>query len=244
VDYQPAAHRRFLVQYFTGEFEGSLARGLRFGSNAKTGDARISGSLASLVGLEAALEFGDEKLVQSCVDVILLLHSMIMSFGGIPLIYYGDEIGTLNNASFLEDAHKARDNRWIHRPRIDWEKAERRKLHGSVEQRIFEGLQRMIAVRKSTPAFADYNNRELLRTSNPHLFAFLRSEAMQGAGQVLVVGNFHASPQSLDLSELRNRGFFAHGQLQDLYSGKSPNQFKQHLVVPPYRFYWLSNRAY
>ena len=30
------------------------------------------------------------------INLILLLHSMIMSFGGIPLLYYGDEIGTLN----------------------------------------------------------------------------------------------------------------------------------------------------
>ena len=33
----------------------------------------------------------------------------------------------------------------------------------------------MIAVRKSTTAFADYNNRELLETGNPHLFVFMRN---------------------------------------------------------------------
>ena len=54
--YDPAQHRRFLLDYFTGRFPGSPARGLPFGENPKTGDARISGSLASLVGLEAALE--------------------------------------------------------------------------------------------------------------------------------------------------------------------------------------------
>jgi amylosucrase len=54
--YDPQQHRRFLIDYFTGRFSGSPARGLPFGENARTGDARISGSLASLVGLEAALE--------------------------------------------------------------------------------------------------------------------------------------------------------------------------------------------
>ncbi|MEJ2532782.1 MAG: alpha-amylase family glycosyl hydrolase [Halioglobus sp.] len=244
VDYDPASHRRFLVDYFTGEFNDSLARGLRFGNNVKTGDARISGSLASLVGLEAALDQGDEKLVQDCIDAILLLHSMIMSFGGIPLLYYGDEIGTLNSRGFLDDAGKAHDSRWVHRPQIDWEKAELRKQNGSVENRLFEGLQKMIAVRKSTPAFADFNNRELLQTSNPHLFAFLRSHPTQAHDQVLVVGNFDGSPQSLDLADLGNRGFFEYGELQDLYSGKSPTRFKDHLVVPPYRFYWLSRQVY
>lgn len=237
--YEPRSHRRFLVDYFTGVYDDSPARGQPFGRNEKNGDARISGSLASLVGLEYAIESGDETAIQHSLDLILLLHSMVMSFGGIPLLYYGDEIGTVNDSTFLEDENKAHDNRWMNRPRIDWDKAERRYQHGSVEQRIFEGLQKMIAVRKSTPAFADYNNRELLETGNPHLFVFMRSNPLMQNDNVLVVGNFDSSPQSLTLSDLSNRGYFEHGQLNDLYSGESPTLFKDQLVVPPYRFYWL-----
>ena len=239
--YDPYAHRRFLVDYFTGAYDGSSARGQPFGRNEKTGDARISGSLASLAGLETALESGDEKAIQNSIDVILLLHSFIMSFGGIPLLWYGDEIGTLNDRNFLQDEFKAKDSRWIHRPRIDWEKAAMRQRHGSVEQRIFMGLQKMIAVRKSTPAFADYNNRTLIHTGNPHLFVFIRNNPFQLNDSVLVVGNFDAMPQSLTLSDLSNRGHFEFGGLRDLYSGQSPAQFKDHLVVPPYRFYWLTD---
>ncbi len=240
--YDPYAHRRFLVDYFTGAYEGSPARGQPFGRNLKTGDARISGSLASLAGLETALESGDEKAISQSIDVILLLHSMIMAFGGIPLLYYGDEVGTLNEATFLQDENKAHDNRWMHRPKIDWEKVEQRQRHGSPEQRIFEGLQRMIAVRKSTPAFADYNNRTLIETGNPHLFVFIRNNPFLYNDSVLVVGNFDGSPQSLTLSDLANRGHFAYGQLRDLYSGEAPQQFNDQLVVPPFRFYWLSDR--
>jgi amylosucrase len=238
--YEPRAHRRFLVDYFTGAFDDSPARGQPFGVNAKTGDARISGSLASLVGLETALERGDQVAVDRCIDVILLLHGMILSFGGIPLLYYGDEIGTTNDCSFLEDDRKAHDNRWIHRPRIDWDKAERRHNRSSVEARIFDGLKKMIAIRKSLPAFADYNNRDLIDTGNPHLFVFLRY-ALESGNDVLVVGNFDDAPQSLDLRDLRNRGAFAHAALQDLYSGGQPRMFKDQLVVPPGRFYWLTD---
>ncbi len=241
--YHPYAHRRFLVDYFTGVFDDSPARGQPFGRNDKTGDARISGSLASLVGLEVALESGDNEHVQQCIDLILLLHSMVLSFGGIPLLYYGDEIGTLNDCSFVDDSSKAHDNRWMHRPKIDWKKAGLRKQRGSVEQRIFEGLQKMIAVRKSTPAFADYNNRELIETGNPHLFVFMRSNPFLPSDNVLVAGNFDDSPQSLTLSDLSNRGHFEYSQLQDLYSGESPTQFKDQLVIPPYRFYWLIDRG-
>ena len=241
--YEPYAHRRFLVDYFTGTYDASPARGQPFGRNDKTGDARISGALASLAGLETALETGDEAAVQRSIDIILLLHSMIMSFGGIPLLYYGDETGTLNDCTFLEDESKANDNRWMHRPKIDWEKVALRHQHGTVEQRIFEGLKKLIAVRKSTTAFADYNNRQLLDTENPHLFVFTRNNPFLLNNTVLVVGNFDSKPQSLTLSHLGSHSAFEYSQLRDLYSGESPTLFKDQLVIPPFRFYWLSDRG-
>ena len=240
--YEPFAHRRFLVDYFTGAYDDSDARGQPFGRNEKTGDARISGSLASLAGLEAALETDDQKAVDRAIQRILLLHGMILSFGGIPLLYYGDEIGTLSDYAYLEDPNKAGDSRWMNRPRIDWDKAERRHQHGSVEQRIFDGLKRMIAVRKGIPAFADFNNRDLIDLENPHLFAFLRTHPeQQVASSVLVVANFDANPQYLELSNLRYRSLHLRGTLQDLHTGETPRLFNDRLVVPPYRFYWLSN---
>ena len=241
--YQPAAHRRFLLDYFIGRYDDSPARGHPFGHNEKTGDARISGSLASLAGLEAALDSGDEDAIQRSIDLILLLHSMIMSFGGIPLLYYGDEIGTLNDRSYLEDTNKASDSRWMHRPRIDWQDAALRKQHGSVQQRIFEGLKKMIAVRKTTPAFADYNNRELLQTANPHLFVFMRSNPFLVHDRVLVVGNFDARPQPLSLDELPLQAGLERGRLQDLYSGRSAEPVDDRLLVPPYGFFWLADQG-
>lgn len=243
VNYEPAAHRKFLIDYFTGAFEHSIARGQPFARNDKTGDARISGSLASLVGLEYALEIGHEKLIEDSINQILLLHSMIMSFGGIPLLYYGDEIGTVNDTSFIEDENKANDNRWLHRPRIDWQKAELRKEHGSIEQKIFDGIQRMIAVRKTIFVFADFNNRELIDTDNNHLFVFIRNHYTRQSESVLVVVNFSDAPQMLNLSELRNRGQFQFGQMRDLASGEAPALFKDQLVIPPYRYYWLSAQS-
>ena len=240
--YQPLAHRRFLLDYFTGNYEDSEARGQPFGRNIKNGDARISGSLASLVGLETALEQQDDEAIDRVVKLILLLHGMILSFGGIPLLYYGDEIGTLNDCSFLGDENKAGDNRWMHRPRIDWEKAEQRFQRGTVEQRIFDGLKKLISVRKTIPAFADFNNRELLMVDNEHLFVFLRSHPERSNETVLVAANFDDRPQYLDLANLDNRKQFQYGQPQDLASGETPALFKDQLVVPPFRFYWLTDQ--
>ncbi|THB74853.1 MAG: alpha-amylase [Desulfobulbaceae bacterium] len=237
-NYDPVEHRKFLIDYFTGKFSDSHARGLPFGQNMKTGDARISGSLASLIGLEHALEHEDHQGVEHAVKLILLLHGMIFSFGGIPLLYYGDEIGTLNNDSYRNDPYKKGDTRWVHRPSIDWQKAELRNSPGNVEFEIFSGLKRMISVRKEIEVFADYNNRELIEISNPHLFVFNRYHLQQPQEQVLVVANFSDRPQHLDLDNLANwRNEYR--QLVDLYRGESPEVFKNSLVIPGFSFYWL-----
>ena len=240
--YDPVPHRRFLIDYFTGEYPDSFARGMPFGHNAKTGDARISGSLASLVGLEVALERGDPKEIDDAIKVIILLHGMIMSFGGIPLLYYGDEIGTTNDYRYVEDERKSGDTRWMHRPTFNWVKAELRNSHNTTENRIFQALKKMIAVRKETPAFADFNNRELRDSGNPHLFSFCRINPYHVSDRVLVVGNFDARPQHMEVSDIIQTGFVQQTQLYDLYSGEKPAMFKNALVIPPYRFYWLQAR--
>ena len=242
VGYEPRAHRQFLIDYFTGKFEESLSRGLPFGHNSKTGDTRISGSLASLVGLEAAIISGDPVAIEASIKIILLLHSMIMSFGGIPLLYYGDEIGTMNDSSYLNDPAKANDSRWTHRPRIDWEKAELRNVPGTVEYRIFSALKKMIAIRKEIPAFADFNNRELLDVGNPHLFVFSRLEYAQLRTRVLVVANFDSKPQHLNIEEVGSSIHISYEAVYDLYSGDRPAMFKEALVIPPYQFYWLTDQ--
>jgi len=239
--YEPIAHRRFLIDYFTGEFKNSAARGKPFGHNAKTGDARISGSLASLVGLETALENGDPQAIDDAIKNIILLHGMIMSFGGIPLLYYGDEIGTTNDYRYIQDERKSGDTRWMHRPKFNWQKAELRNRPNTVENRIFSALKKMIAVRKEVPAFADFNNRELHDSGNPHIFAFCRVNPLHVADRVLIIGNFDAHPQHMDIARL-NPGYMQHSQLYDLYSGEKPAIFKNALVVPPYHFYWLQAR--
>ena len=240
--YDPVPHRRFLIDYFTGEFEGSFARGKPFGHNAKTGDARISGSLASLAGLEVALERGNPEEIDDAIKVIILLHGMIMSFGGIPLLYYGDEIGTTNDYRYIEDERKSGDTRWMHRPTFDWDKAELRNKPNTVENRIFQALKKMISVRKEIPAFADFNNRELRESGNSHLFSFCRVNHQNAADRVLVVGNFDARPQHMELDNLAQTGFVQQTQLYDLYSGEKPAMFKNALVIPPFRFYWLQSR--
>jgi len=242
VSYEPVEHRKFLINYYTGNFSDSDARGFLFGQNLKTGDARISGSLASLVGLETALASKDPQRIDNAVQHIILLHSIILSFGGIPLLYYGDELGQLNDYTFLEDENKAHDTRWTHRPNFDWNKAELRHQSGTIEQKLFNASKQMIAIRKEIPAFADFNNRELIPVENSHLFVFSRFDLLQTTGGVLVVVNFDAHPQYLDLDDPNINSVLSYGHIKDLVSGDTPSIFNGQLVIPPYHFYWLTDQ--
>jgi amylosucrase len=237
--YNPKSHRQFLVNYFTGKHAASSARGVAFGINKKNGDARIAGSMASLSGLGSALESGNPDALQASIRTIDLLHSVIMAFGGIPLVYYGDAIGVLNDESYLLDDDKKTDSRWVHRPTMNWSKAQLRNVPGSVEYSIFKSLRKMIAVRKEISAFADHNNRELLHVDNPHLFVFSRFDIINQYSRVLVICNFDAHPQKLDITELRMKGFFQFDTVSDLYSADTLNIVDQTIEIPPIGFYWL-----
>src|SRR4051794_9671958 len=142
-------HRRFLADFYAGEFPATFARGARFQPDPRTGEARISGTCASLAGLESA---PDPVAVELAVRRILLLHAVAFAHGGLPLIYMGDELGLLNDPSYLQDPHRAGDNRWMHRPAMDWEAAERRYDRSTVEGRLWAGLTRLIGARRATRA--------------------------------------------------------------------------------------------
>jgi len=237
--YDPRLHRKFLVDYYTGNHNSSSARGVAFGINKRSGDARIAGSLASLAGLESAIEGNNQSAIEESIRTILLLHSMILAFGGIPLIYYGDAIGALNDTSYLLDEYKQNDSRWVHRPKMNWDKADLRNIHGSIEHKIFSGLKKMIAVRKEISAFADHNNRELLEVENPHLFVFSRFDHINTYSRILVIGNFDNKPQPLNIEMLTKKGFFQHNTARDIYSGDNIALQDNMIEVPALCFYWL-----
>ena len=47
-------------------------------------------------------------------------HAVILGFGGVPVIWMGDELGLLNDVGWADEPAHAADNRWVHRPRMPW----------------------------------------------------------------------------------------------------------------------------
>jgi glycosidase len=184
-------HRRFLNEFYRGRFGGSFARGLPFQENPFTGDCRISGTCASLAGLEKALHEEGENEVELAIRRILLIHGIILTVGGIPLIYLGDEIGTLNDYTYRDDPAHERDSRWVHRPQADWEKYEKRNHGNTVEGRVFQGLKKLIGLRKQHKVFAG-GELEIIPTENDHVLGFMRTHAGKRA---VILANFSETPQ-------------------------------------------------
>jgi amylosucrase len=224
-------HRRFLNQFYTGRFEGSFARGVPFQENPKTGDCRISGTCASLAGLEAGLQSQDEVLIALAIRRILLIHGIAMSHGGVPLIYMGDEIGMVNDYGYRADPHKAGDSRWVHRPMMDWANAELRHTTGTPQARIYEGLMHMIAWRRQLPAFA--NLPQHVATGNDHVLGFAH---YHDAGPVLVLANFSEQAQTISGETLRQAGFA--WPARDLISNK-PHDLHAGVTLAPLQLMWM-----
>jgi amylosucrase len=180
------AHRSFLSDYYSGAFPGSDARGLVFQENPETHDRRISGSAASLAGLEAALE--EDGRVDIAVRRLLLAHLVMLGFGGLPLLFMGDELALLNDYSFADDPEHADDNRWVHRPRMPWDVAERRHVEGTIEHRVWYALHDAISVRGGLVAMHGSVEAEPLEPVNPGIFGMLRRHPAQ-----TVVGLFNVT---------------------------------------------------
>ena len=172
-------HRRFLADFYAGSYPMSDARGLVFQENLETGDRRISGSAASLIGIESALATGDEAHLDHAVRRLLLAYELVLGFGGLPLLYMGDEVALRNDYEYDHDPEHADDNRWVHRPRMPWDVAARRNEPGTLEYRVWQGLRRAITVRAALPSLDASVESEILDPVNPAVLVLLRRHPTQ-----------------------------------------------------------------
>ncbi|MFZ3151110.1 MAG: alpha-amylase family protein [Anaerolineaceae bacterium] len=185
-------HRHFLNEFYRGRFPGSFARGLPFQENPKTGGCRISGTCASLAGLEKALQEEGPREVGLAIRRIALLYDIVMTIGGIPLIYLGDEIATLNDYSYLDHPDHKDDSRWVHRPVANPQKYAKRNDLDTVEGQMYQRMKQIISFRKQQPALAD-DTLEVIQTGLPPVLAYAHSDGAQQ--QLVIFANFSEEPQ-------------------------------------------------
>ncbi|WP_373514643.1 amylosucrase [Persicitalea sp.] len=240
--YDPFPHRQYLKEYYSGDFPDSPARGALFSVNEKTQDARISGTLASLCGLEKAVVEDNESGIALAVQRILLMQAHSMFLGGLPMLFYGDEAAYLNDYSYQDDPARSYDNRWMHRPLIDWKKNARTKTSGTIENQVFAGTKRMISLRKKLSVVADTGNITWLSGHNIHVTGFLRHSAAQ---KLYCLFNYSSETAFLTWYAFKEHGdvplkLYDHWGQKEYEVGRD----EEYLIFPPYSFYLLEVHCY
>ena len=229
------AHRDFLSRFYAGDFEGSFSAGAYFQINEDTGDSRISGSLASLTGLETALRDGDARGTELAIHRMLMGIAMIAAFGGIPLIYMGDEVALLNDHAYRDDPLRRDDSRWLHRPAMDWERVEAAQANpSSPEGKILTGTRHILARRRALAQLHASVPTRILEAPAKEIFAFCR---FAPTGPMICLFNFSEDTVLIDLDWLREQGMTqAYDHLSEGPLSVSGNVF----ALLPYGRVWLT----
>ncbi len=228
------AHRKYLSEFYEGGFPGSFAQGVNFQVNDSTGDKRISGSFASLAGLERAMAAGDTDAVEQALQRIHLGHALIASFGGIPLIYMGDELAQTNDYTYRDHPAHAHDSRWVHRPVMDWAQAARRHGGDTPASRAFLGLRHILARRRATPGLHAAYPARVLDTGLAPLLAVLRDAPTR---PILCLFNFAETWLYLPAAFARVQGIT---HMHDSLSDQQVTLHDDQIALPPYARLWLT----
>lgn len=229
----PFAHKQFLIKFYGNEFEGSFAKGEFYQYNALTRDARTNGTLASLLGLEKAIEQKEEYRQYEAIRRINLAHALIMSYRGFPLIYSGDEIATLNDQSYKKDPEKMKEGRWVHRPFFDWKRAKKKDEKGSFEYDVYQALKKMIEIRKQLPYLHGQATQFALDVRNQSVFCLVRRHNNQS---FFALFNFSEQTQTVQLDVLRQ--ILTAQNYQDLIQGRRFDMNQSSITLSPYEYIW------
>ena len=229
--WDPEAHKQFMIRFMEGRYPGSFSTGELYEFNPVTLDARNSGTFASMCGLEQALKEKHSYKIELAIKRILLLNSIIISYTGIPLFYSGDEIGQLNDWSYKEVPEEAGDSRWLHRPKMDWEAAEKRKDLTTVQGKIFQGIRRMLEIRKGSEYFRSDLKSTPVDLDNKAVFGFHKENKM------MVLANFSEQEQWVDADYFS--WFGLPGEMTDLLTGRPIRSYNNRILLGPYEYLWL-----
>jgi len=230
------SHRRFLNDYYSGRFAGSFARGALFQENESTGDARISGSAASLCGIERALASGDEHELMLALRRLESMYAVVFSFGGIPLIYMGDELAMRSDPHWANDLAHADDNRWMHRPPMDWAAADRRDDAKTLEGKAFSAIRRLVDARRSLLALRAGGETEIVSTENNSVLAYRRAHPR--SAPFLALTNFSDLTQDIDAGVMRRAGLHAPRHVHSTTGELTADTGR--IQLPPWGFGWLT----
>jgi amylosucrase len=200
-DTELAKKRLKHAAHFFSDESSSYADGLRFQASDPDAVHGTVGMAASLCGITHALEAQDPFAAQLAIRRLLLMYGLSLSFGGIPLIYMGDELAQTNDRSFLADPTRNMDGRWLQRPHFDQDAQVNLHDMSRRSSKVFAQLCELIRQRQHLPALAATAARQLLTTPCAQVLGFVRGDVHNHA-HLIYLSNFSELPQSLLSAEV------------------------------------------
>lgn len=247
-------HRAFLSDWYRGAYPWSDARGLVFQHNPATGDRRIAGTAASLIGIEAADEawqgvpddapaYRAEELWtwrEERLNAMRMAYAIIYGWGGIPVLWSGDELAQPNDPNWDAEPGHGADTRWVGRPRLDEVRAANRDDRSTAEGRVFTDLAHMGRVRAGLPQLEASTRTRVMDVDDPGVLVTHRDHPRGSFVGVYNVTPEWRSVSAVQLAELGVMGAtdvltdtvpFGSASLEGAGDGRVP--------VPPYAAWWL-----
>jgi maltose alpha-D-glucosyltransferase/alpha-amylase len=187
---------------------------------------------------------------------IELMNGMLMSLPGTPIIYYGDEIGMGDNVHLGDRNGVRTPMQWNGGWNAGFSAADPESLYSPLilnpvygyqainvqsqkrsEHSLLSWMQRLIRVRRSTPAFGR-GSIEFLYPANHRVLAYVRQIERE---TVLVVNNLSSAAQAVELDLRRYKGNI----LIELFGRNifpRVGDLPYLLTMGPYQFYWFRLR--
>ena len=194
-------------------------------------------------------------------DRIEMAFSILLSMPGIPIIYYGDEVGVRNNFENAKKSEKDRlekskiskfnllsyfDSRDIHRGAVP-----AKLFYGSSKDyyafnsKVYKKVKNLISVRKNLPSMSK-GDFTLLKTKSPANFSYIRSLNDE---KILVINNLSGEKLIAEITIPLNIVLDADGKkitsFKNLINGDdvkvniSLTNRTMHLRIAPYGVVWL-----
>lgn len=209
----PLKHKIFLYRFFEGSFPGSFSLGQLYNYDRVSLDARSCGTTASLCGIENGRNHFDDTMIEMGVKRDLLMHAALYSFRGFPMLSSGDEIGQLNDWSYMNNPSLALDSRNIHRSHFNWDNEKKAQEGKGYEGEIMKGILTLDRVRKTEPCFAPEAKVNTWKSHSDGVFSIRRT--IEGR-DMLCVMNFRGSKEKVHYD-------YFMGEYEDLFTKRVVN---------------------
>ncbi|PSU33574.1 alpha-amylase family glycosyl hydrolase [Photobacterium lutimaris] len=187
-------------------------------SYKNNGDGTQSPYELNINYLSAITEPGDNSINKA--RKFLAAQSLLLSFIGVPAIYYHSLLGSENDIAAMEDSGI---NRRINREKFNLDELESElTTEGSLRQQVYSEILKLLELRQQHAAFSPQSGQTVLNLGKG-LFGLIRGE---GKERITYILNLTSQPQAVTLTQGGT----------DLISEQS---FEPQFTLAPYQFTWL-----